>query len=284
MNELQVLAEAQRALGLTHAVEIARGGQKIVYRAQLGGTRVILKVALLSDAHDPNALERCRREVVLLRGFNSVNLVRVLSELQVLGSGPDAAAWVEEELDGADLRTLLDSQWSWAQTLGLLEGVGSGLAAMHSSGYVHRDLSPGNVRLTTHHWKIMDPGLAKHLDRTSITGLWQPGTPGFLSPEHASLGGRITPASDVYCLGILAYLVLTGRLPIDHRGSPTDYRERLLAGTFTPVQHLRPDLTDSQAALIDRCLTRQPARRYLDAGEALVALQQLQQLPEIGVI
>ena len=276
MNEQEVLAEAESALGLAGSRQIARGGQKIVYRSDQAGNPVVLKVGLLSGALDPHGLERCRREVDLLRRLDSPHLVRVLSELHVIGSGPDAAVWLEEDLDGTDLGTLLGQEWPWDAVRGLLLGVGSGLSVMHANGYVHRDLSPGNVRQTSQGWKVMDPGLAKHLNRTSITGLWQPGTPGYLSPEHGSIGGRVTPASDVYCLGILAFIALTGSFPIEPYGAPEEYQQRLLLGRVPRTASLRPDLSANQAAVIDRCLTRQPARRYLDAGEVVTALSALE--------
>ena len=275
MDESAALALAEPALGVTGATEIARGGQKIVYRALLQGVPVILKIAHISNLLDPNALERCQREVALLKDLHSPNVVKVLSDLAFIGTGPDAAAWLEEELDGQDLHALLGRPWTWSDVADLLAQVGSGLSAMHASGYVHRDLSPGNVRRTTQGYKVMDPGLAKHLNRTSITGLWQPGTPGFLSPEHATLGGRITPASDVYCLGILAFLALTGEFPIDPSGDPNQYRQRLLAARPPAVRSRRPDLSEPQASIVDRCLDRQPARRFLDADEVLDAVRVL---------
>jgi serine/threonine-protein kinase len=152
--------------------------------------------------------------------------------------------------------------------------VGRGLAVMHGHNYIHRDLSPGNVRRTSRGtWVVMDPGFAKHLKRTSITGLFQPGTPGHMSPEHAAIGGRVTRASDVYCLGILAFQALTGNLPIPVGTDLTDYRRRLLAAQPETLGTLRPDLTSEQAHLVDTCLQRQPARRYLDGGELIDALQ-----------
>jgi len=275
MNEREVLLAAENALGVTGSRQIARGGQKTVYRADQAGQPVVLKVALLSDAFDPNGLERCRREVALLRHLDSPHLVKVLSDLHVVGPGPDAAAWLEEDLDGTDLGSLLGQPWAWDAVERLLLGVGSGLSVMHANDYVHRDLSAGNVRQTSQGWKVMDPGLAKHLNRTSITGLWQPGTPGYLSPEHASIGGRVTPASDVFCLGILAFIALTGNFPIEPRGGTEEYRHRLLSGKVTPTASFRPDLSTAQAAVIDRCLMRQPARRYLDAQEVVEAVRAL---------
>lgn len=276
MDEQQELAAATSALGITNAAVLARGGQKVVYTATRGSDPVILKVVKILGARDPNALERCQREVELLRDLNNDHIVRVVSNIELLGPAPDAAAWLEEHLDGHDFIQMIGAQWSWPDVQELLIGVATGLADMHKNSYIHRDLSASNVRRTSAGiWKIMDPGLAKHLNRSSITGPWQPGTPGYLSPEHVSVGGRILPASDIFCLGILAYQALSATLPID-AGDPMVYRRLLMSTNAPSIATLRPDLTASQVALIDACLERQPARRFLDAGELLQSISSLE--------
>ena len=160
----------------------------------------------------------------------------------------------------------------------MINGVASGLAAMHQANFIHRDLSARNVRQTSGGiWKLLDPGLAKHLDRSSITGLFTPGTPGFMSPEQATAGVRVTPASDVHGLGVLAYLALTGGdLPVPVGAGLNDYRTRLLYTDPPSIRTRRPDLSDEQVALIDGCTARQPGRRWLDATEVLDELSKLQ--------
>ncbi len=117
--------------------------------------------------------------------------------------------WLEEYLDGQDMAALLGPQWTWSTARAFLLDASTGLAELHKNGYVHRDLSPRNLRLrTTGRWVVMDPGLAKHLHRTSITGVLDPGTWGFMSPEHLTVGVRLTPAADVHGLGTLAYSAL----------------------------------------------------------------------------
>jgi serine/threonine-protein kinase len=108
----------------------------------------------------------------------------------------------------------------------------------------------------------------------SLTGLYQPGTRGFRSPEEVP-GGTPDTYSDVYCVGILAFVALTARLPVDPSGAEDAYFRRLMQQQPAPVKTLRPDLDDEFAAIIDRCMNRQPARRYLDAPELLGALGKL---------
>ncbi|KHL10757.1 serine/threonine-protein kinase [Mumia flava] len=276
MDHDDVLRQAAAQYGLTSIAPIAQGGQKLVARAAQGSADVVVKVVLLAGAPDPHALERCEREVALLKSLSHPNIVRVLSDLEVIGSPAEATYWVEEFLDGDDLATLLGPQWTWDDTEKMMHEVASGLAAMHQANCVHRDLSARNVRRTSSgQWKILDPGLAKHLDRSSITGLFTPGTPGFMSPEQATAGVRVTPASDVHALGILAYLALTGDYPIPVGGNLGDYRTRLLYTDPPSLGAVRGDLDAKQVALIDGCIARQPGRRWIDAEEVLSELADL---------
>lgn len=276
MDHDDVLRQAAAQYGLTSIVGIAQGGQKLVARAVMGTADVVVKVVLLTATPDPHALERCEREVALLKSLNHPNIVRVLSDLQVIGSPAEAAYWLEEFLDGDDLATLVGPHWPWDDAEKLMQDVASGLAAMHRVNCVHRDLSARNVRRTNAGvWKILDPGLAKHLDRSSITGLFTPGTPGFMSPEQATAGVRVTPASDVHTLGVLVYLALTGSLPIQVGGNLGDYRTRLLYTDPPSLGLARRDLDSKQVALVDGCIARQPGRRWIDAEEVLAKLADL---------
>src|SRR5689334_4873172 len=123
------------------------GGQKAVARCVQGsGEPAILKVIDLDPVH-VDALERAHREVDLLQRISHPNVVQVLSPLQEIGDPPHAVAWLEEQLDGSDLRAAFASgqPWDWEQTRAMALDVAHGLSAMHAEKVVHRDLSPGNV-------------------------------------------------------------------------------------------------------------------------------------------
>jgi serine/threonine protein kinase len=197
-------------------------------------------------------------------------VVRVLSEAVEIGDRPEAVCWVEELLDGEDLRDLVGTYpWSAKEVWALLRDTATGLAACHELDVVHRDLSPGNVRRRADgRFVVMDPGFARHLTKAALTGIYQPGTPGYITPEHVP-GGQPTPASDVFGLGILAFQALTGTLPINPNRDEAEYYEELRRGQAPPVESLRADLPDALTQVVDRCLQRQAARRYLDAAELL---------------
>ena len=226
--------------------------------------------------HQELVLERARREVLLLASLNDRRVVGVRSGLAALGDvrTPHGVAWLEERLDGADLSDLLGQPWTPRSAVEMISGLAGALALLHNQEVVHRDLSPGNVRLRADGtWTLMDPGLAKHLRDLSITGLYQPGTPGFRSPEHVP-GGVPGTYSDVFCVGILAYAALTARLPVDPSGEEAGYFARLRELQAPSVASHRPDIPAEVSELLDTCLDRQPARRYLDAQELETAARE----------
>jgi serine/threonine protein kinase len=277
VEQSELLAEVRAALGTSELTHLRVGGQKQVYRADLEGVPVVVKVVQVPDtAHADEVLERGRREVELLSAVDSEYVVRVLSEAVEIGVRPEAVCWVEELLDGTDLGDIVSTfPWEPAAVWSLIVDIGTGLAACHELDVVHRDLSPGNVRRRANdRFTLMDPGFARHLSKTALTGVYQPGTAGYLTPEHVP-GGQPTPASDIFGLGILAFQALTGELPVRWTGDDAQYYDALRTSQTPSVKKLCADVPDDLAAVVDRCLDRQPARRFLDAIELLENLPSL---------
>jgi hypothetical protein len=272
--------EVALALGVTNLRPLRPGGQKRVFAAKRGSEDVVLKAVEVLPPRQAEVLERATREVALLAKVSAAagrRIVAARSGLATVGdpAAPSAVGWLEEMLDGEDLGDLLGTRWTRDEAFELVQGVTEALTYLHALDVVHRDLSPGNVRRRGDKtWTLLDPGLARHLAEYSLTGLYQPGTAGYRSPEQVP-GGTPDTYSDVYCVGILAFVALTAQWPVDPTGAEDAYFKRLLHQQPVPVKTLRPDLDDEFAAIIDRCLNRQPARRYLDALELLDSLGQL---------
>jgi serine/threonine protein kinase len=279
MSDIDALvSEALQLLGVSDVGAIgAPGGQKVVRHVQSASGNQVLKVISLGDS-GTEALRRAEREVQLLASLKSENVVRVSSELVELGGNPPSgAAWLEEFLDGEDLTAWLGPLRSWQDTAAMGVQVARGLAAGHEVGVVHRDLSSNNIRrLSSGMYKVMDFGFARHTLRSGLTVAGQPGTPGFLTPEHLnSYSGGPSAASDVFALGNLMYFALTGNAAIPWRGDEYDYSHRLYKVEIIDLKYVRPDLADPQIALIRRCLHPQPARRYRNGSRLAVALENL---------
>lgn len=275
MSNDALAASAAKELGVSLVKPLAQGGQKSVWIAKSGATDVALKVVKLGGPLDEDTLRRAEREVDLLRTANSKHLVKAVSDLAQVGKPAIGIAWLEELLPGKDLLSLLGPKWNQSDLLFLLSEVSQGLCDLHKLGVVHRDLSPGNVRqLSTSEYKILDPGLARHMDRSTLTGTFQPGTLGYMTPEHVNKSAKPTPASDVFALGVLAYQAATGTLPIP-TPSQDAYFKQLLSPNIQPVGSLRTDLPTAVTEIISRCLNPQPARRYLNGCELHDAVKQL---------
>ena len=271
--DLQQLAqELESALGVRSCSPLVQGGQKVVFTAEMSGQDVVVKVVFVPQGPQGDlARARAHREVELLGAVDSPHVVKVLTDAVELSSPLDAVAWVEQRLDGEDLGSRLGPKWDEADVRKLIVDLGKGLGACHELEVVHRDLSPGNVRRTgSGDFVLMDPGLARHLEKTAITGRFQPGTDGFRSPEHVP-GGDCVPASDIFALGILAYCALTGELPFDARQA--DYELTLATVQIPSVRVKRSDVSVELTTVVDRCLQLQPARRYLDGAELLAGLE-----------
>lgn len=271
-----LVGEAIAALGLSDEGPIgAVGGQKAVRRVSREGQTFVLKVVALEFTTD-ETLKRAEREVQLLASIHNPNVVKVESTLIELGSPVHAAAWIEEYLDGDDLGNLLTgSQWKWADAKNMGVQVANGLAAGHEKSVIHRDLSANNVRrLSNGTYKVLDFGFARHTLRSGLTVAGQPGTPGFLTPEHLnSYSGGPMQMSDVFQVGILMYTALSGVSPYPWRGDDYEYISRLKNGAMKPLAEHRPDLTLQQVEVLHRALHSQPARRFRNAAALRDALE-----------
>ena len=240
-----------------------------------GGPAVAKIVLLDGGPNRETTLERAHREVELLSAVDSDRVVKVLTDVVEIGDPVDAVCWAEEYLDGVDVRAALKTPWDEVAVWTLMSDIGEALAACHELEVVHRDLSAANVRLTPDdRYVLMDPGLARHLAKTALTGAYQPGTPGWRSPEHVP-GGDPIPASDIFSLGIIAYVALTGRFPIDPSQDSAAYDLALVNNQAPSVGTARQDISPELVTVVDRCLARQSARRYLDGAELCTEMNRL---------
>jgi serine/threonine protein kinase len=269
-----LVAMALTALGVTDDRALRPGGQKAVRLVRRGTERLVMKVIPVPSS-TADALRRAEREVELLRSLQDPHVVRVVSDLAELGEPVSGAAWLEEYLDGDDLGSHLGPQWPWEETAVMGLHVARGLAAGHAKSVVHRDLSANNVRRTSDGtYKVMDFGFARHTLRSGLTIAGQPGTPGFLSPEHLhTYSGAPTAASDVFCVGILMFTALAGELPIPWEGDDATYIRNLMEVRVPNLAAIRPDLSTAQVRLVERCLHRQPARRFLNGQRLAEAIE-----------
>ncbi|MEX1368767.1 MAG: serine/threonine-protein kinase [Nannocystaceae bacterium] len=266
---------------------LGAGGMGAVFEGRdlrLGRT-VAVKVMLPGYARDAEYTQRFLREAQTASQVRHRNVVVILDYGETSGG---IVYSVMEFLVGQDLQELLRRQprqlLPWEQACGLLVQIASGLRAAHSQGVIHRDIKPANCFVTTEDdelvVKVVDFGIAKlqdakHTQQLTSTGNML-GTPSYTAPEMVLTGGPASPLSDVYSLGVVAYRMLTGRLPF----SGNTAFEVMHHACLHPVPPLREqidDLPEAVEQLVLEMLAKTPEQRPADMAEVRQRLQALRQ-------
>ncbi|HLJ95074.1 MAG TPA: serine/threonine-protein kinase [Gemmataceae bacterium] len=263
--------------------KLGEGGMGEVWLAEHGPLKRPCAVKFIRPdvAANPAMAARFAREVQAVTGLSHVNTVRVYD----YGRADDGSFYfVMEYLDGPTLEELVKKTGPLPppRVVYLLRQVCGALAEAHAAGLVHRDLKPGNVIVATlggqrDMAKLLDFGLVQDLsgvggERLTRTGMVL-GTPAYLSPEQAAGESAVDARGDVYSLGAVAFFALTGRPPFE---GPT-LGQLLAAHRFEPppsVTALRSDVPADLAAVIARCLAKDPADRFRSAADLDQALGQ----------
>jgi serine/threonine protein kinase len=146
------------------------------------------------------------------------------------------------------------------------------LGAAHEAGLVHRDIKPANVLLTPDgRAKLADFGLVRRLDDLADGGAPLAGTPNFMAPELFG-GTPASPRSDIYALGVLLYHTLSGRLPFAADG----IGQLIQLHQHEPIPDVRefvPGVPDALVAILEKCLAKSPADRFVSANDLASALE-----------
>jgi serine/threonine protein kinase len=153
----------------------------------------------------------------------------------------------------------------------VLDDVLAGLAVAHAHGILHRDIKPGNILFTaSREAKLADFGIAKTAAAAyTMTGQII-GTLAYLSPERLA-GKPATPTDDLYAVGVVGFEALAGRRPFT-QGDPAALARAILTEAPPPLGALRPDVEPGLAAVVNRAIARDPARRFGNAHEMRAAL------------
>jgi serine/threonine-protein kinase len=264
-------------------VELGRGGMGVVYRArQVDLDRpVALKMVLSSHLASPEALDRFQEEARAAAGLAHPHIVTVYEAGQIDGQPFFAMQLVEgsslsQRARGAPLPP--------EEAARIVRAVAEAVHHLHEHGIVHRDLKPSNILLDeSGHPYVTDFGLVKVLDgshRTTTGAII--GTPSYMSPEQATGGRDLGPASDVYSLGAILYELLTGQPPF-HEESPLDTLVQVLESEPTQPRRLRPQIPADLELICLRCLEKTPADRFASAEAVARALDAFLKGEETGL-
>jgi serine/threonine-protein kinase len=269
----RVLGDRYRVLS-----RLGEGGMGTVYLCEHAvlHRRFAVKLLRQEAAADPELVDRFRNEAISASRIGQENVVEVVD----FGSEEDGVLYyVMEALDGRSLGALIRDEGPLPvpRALEVLDQICRALGAAHASGVVHRDVKPDNVFLArredgTERAKVIDFGIS-HVppaaggERITRAGELI-GTPEYMAPEQAT-GGAVDPRTDVYAVGVLAFEMLTGALPLE---GATPVATLVAHQTLAPDPPSRrvPAIPPEVDALVLRTLAKRPEDRF-PTMEALAA-------------
>ena len=264
---------SEQVIGSYDVLEfLGRGGMGSVYRARNArlGRDVAIKLLNVELSQSEEARARMEREARAMAALNHPNVVQIYDILDHDGLLALVLAYAD---DGALSGKLDEGALAWTDALNIMDGVLSGLTAIHKEGLVHRDLKPDNILFDSRSGQpmIADLGIAHTTDGPKMTRHGaQLGTPEYMSPEQVQ-GTQPEARSDLYACGIVLYELLSGEVPF---GGESEFDIKMGQVQRDPdLSRLPPEVPQAVHAVIKRALEKAPADRYPDAATMQAALK-----------
>lgn len=255
------------------------GGFGTAYLAERDGVQYVVKV-LKSEAMTTTR-ERFAREIRSLQKVDHPFVVKYVDHGQL--DRPDGSIYylVMPHREGRPLGQVMAEKpiWSEQEVVEIACQLADALAAIHDEDIVHRDFKPSNVYVTTDgSILVLDFGIAKLMDYSSITQGGAPGTWRYMAPEQSfeSVDGR----SDLYSLGVVMYEMLTGQPVFIWTGDPLSFFRRLKEEIPELPSYHNPAVGPGLENVVMKLLAKQPHQRYRGARQLIRALRSLTQTPE----
>jgi serine/threonine protein kinase len=256
--------------------KLGEGGMGAVYRANDGQLRraVALKVLHPEYAADPKARDRLLREARAASALSHPNIVSIYE----VGSDSGVDFIAMELVEGKTLDEMIPARGlPLKKALDYALQIAGGLAKAHASGVVHRDLKPGNIMVTRDGVvKMLDFGLARRVrlqpgHDTTLTAQGEiAGTPGYMAPEQLE-GMPLDARSDIFSYGVVLYEMLTGRKAFAGE-SAAAVMAAVLREEPEPLGDKAPNELEK---IVQRCLRKDPDRRWQTMADLRVALRDL---------
>ncbi len=269
------LSDGQLLLGrFTILRRLGRGCMGSVYLCSLAGSPgdlLALKVLSTDAASDSRLRARFRKEIQISYRVSHHNVVRA----HEFFSSEDMLAYTMEYVDGGTLGNYLKQNPNppIKQIVSILTQLAQGLEALEAVGVVHRDIKPANILMSSNgDVKITD--FTTSFDRRSSTSALEKGTVGtleYMSPEVLA-NGWADHRSDIYALGVIGFLLITGRLPFptkDDKQLAKDIQKKKVEAP----RSLRKDCPKWLSDFILKAMARDPQRRYESSAEVLAVLR-----------
>lgn len=254
---------------------LGSGGMGTVYLGRHKETDqfVAVKVLPASMAREAGFVARFDREIEAMRQLKNAHIV----ELYESGEDDGSYYYSMEYVDGETLadRLIREKRVPWQETIKIALQICTALKSAHNAGIIHRDLKPSNLLIDQEGVvKLADFGVAQVFATGKLTatgGIL--GTAEYMSPEQAQ-GRRATKHSDIYSLGAVMYVMLTGRPPFTGK-TPLDIIQKHRFSQFDSVKRLNPEVPFWLDEIVCKCLSKKVEERYPDAYVLSLRLEEV---------
>ncbi len=254
---------------------LGAGGMGEVYRAMHQKIGRVAAVKVLTQATQSSGfVERFFNEARIQASLQHPNVATLYDFCEVQGQ----PCIIMEYVDGQTISERIDAYRAplpLSETVYVFEKVCEAIDYIHRHGVIHRDIKSNNIKISSQgQVKLLDFGIAKGQGSQQLTQAGSIiGTIQYLAPELVR-GGTADARGDIWALGVLLYEMVTGRTPFD-ADTIGDLCDRIDRAQYAPPAQLNPGVPREVAAIIARCLRKNPAERYASAGDLLAEARRL---------
>lgn len=266
---------------------IDSGGFGSVYKAEKDSRLYAIKIFredyVLKEYREKDENNRIRREIEIMKSVSHPNLIDYVDDFKETISGVPSYFLVMEFAQGINLRKILNKErLSEDEAIHLFLKILDGINALHSirgdnddTGIIHRDLKPENIIVNGNDIKILDFGISKVIDYTSITSTGEiMGSPIYMSPEQVKDSKHIDKRSDLYTLGLIFYEMLTDNLPYQSSSIPELFN-KIINEQPIPPRRWKALINNEIENIILKLLEKTPYKRYHSVTELKNAIENI---------
>lgn len=257
-----------------------------VYKATKDGKTYAIKFIRKSFIYQNINDERFNREIAALQKVKSKYTVQIYEDGEYTEGLTQYRMIVMDCAEGETLRSILNrgknKPWEQSEAISLVIKILNGLKDIHDAGIIHRDLKPENIQVSNGEIKILDYGLAKIIDYSSITQTGQPlGTFFYMSPEQVKGEKPITQVSDYYSAGSILFELLTGGI-LFYPATSAEIIHKTVNVKPPYPSSINPKIENHIENVVLKLLSKQPFQRYNSTHEIIQALTEKQSQIKTG--
>ncbi len=275
-GDLEAVKTSQQILGYRIIRKLGAGAMATVFLAKQISLDRLVAIKVLPKKYSTNAnfIERFYKEGRAAAKLNHNNIVAAYD----VGQSGEHHYFVMEYVDGDTVydRIVARKRLPEREALEIIRQIASALQHAHEMGFVHRDIKPKNIMMTTANVaKLADLGLARAMSDKEAAEAESGrayGTPYYISPEQIRGAVHIGPPADIYGLGATFYHMVTGKLPFDGT-TPSQVMHRHLKDPLVPPDHVNPQISGGTALIIETMMKKDPRERYQNARDLVQDLE-----------